>query len=96
MPKHSSSSTRLKAVPQLAHESVYIGIDIGKSKHVAGFVSTTLLQRYQRFEGCPAFVFDQSREGFRALVERIQVLAPLEQCSVIMEQTGHYHKPLEQ
>lgn len=23
------------------------------------------------------------------------MLAPLEQCSVIMEQTGHYHKPLE-
>ena len=96
MTKHTSNPSHLKAVPQLAHESLYIGIDIGKSKHVAGFVSITLLQRYQRFEECPAFVFEQSREGFRALIERIQAFAPLEQCFIIMEQTGHYHKPLEQ
>jgi hypothetical protein len=27
----------------LLHESLYVGIDIGKAKHVAGFVSITLL-----------------------------------------------------
>lgn len=96
MTKHTSNPSHLKPVPQLAYASLYIGVDVGKSKHVAGFVSTTLLQRYQRFEGCPAFVFEQSREGFRSLVERIQAFTPLEQCFIIMEQTGHYHKPLEQ
>jgi len=86
----------LKLMPILAHESLYIGVDIGKRKHVAGFVSTTLLQRYQRFDGCPAFPFEQSREGFRALVERMRTYTSLESCYALMEQTGHYHKALEQ
>jgi hypothetical protein len=46
----------LQMIPLLANESLYIGVDIGKFKHIAGFVSTTLLARYQRFEGCPAQV----------------------------------------
>jgi hypothetical protein len=50
-------------VPMLLHESVYVGIDVGKAKHVAGFVSTTLLERYQRFEACPTLVLENSREG---------------------------------
>jgi transposase len=57
--------------------------------------STALLERHQRFEGCPTFAFAQSREGFSALLERIQSVAPLEHCFVL-EQTGHYHKLLEQ
>jgi transposase len=77
-------------------ESIYIGVDIGKFKHVAGFVSKTLLERHKQFESCPAFVFEQSREGFRAFVERIRTYCPLEQCFVLMEQTGHYHRPLLQ
>ena len=79
----------MKLVPAPVNEPLYIGIDVGKLKHVAGFVSTTLLQRYERFEGCPAFPFEQSRDGFRAYT-------PLESCYVLMEQTGHYHKSLEQ
>lgn len=43
----------LQAIPLLLQELIFIGIDVGKTKHVAGFVSTTLLQRHQRFEGCP-------------------------------------------
>jgi transposase len=82
--------------PVFSEESIYIGIDIGKAKHIAGFVSATLLERHQRFEGCPTFTFSQSREGFHALLERIRSLAPLEHCFVLMEQTGHYHKLLEQ
>jgi hypothetical protein len=42
--------TDLIPVPMLLHESLYVGIDVGKAKHVAGFVSTTILERHQRFE----------------------------------------------
>ncbi|GHO64462.1 hypothetical protein KSC_033540 [Ktedonobacter sp. SOSP1-52] len=86
----------LQAIPQLLQEPVFVGIDVGKSKHVAGFVSSTLLQRHQRFEGCPALAFENSREGFRILIERMQTLAPLEHCTVLMEKTGHYHRALLQ
>src|SRR5258706_10822090 len=86
----------LKAVPMLLNESLYIGIDVGKQQHVAGFVSTTLLERHERFEGCPVLVFEQSREGFRALVERIRSYIALEQAYVLLEHTGHYHLALVQ
>lgn len=82
--------------PLFSNESLYVGIDVGKKRHVAGFLSKTLLQRHERFEGCPALVFEQSREGFRALVDRIRSYTPLESCYVLLEHTGHYHRPLEQ
>jgi hypothetical protein len=41
----------LTALPMLPHEQLYIGVDIGKFKHVAGFISKTLLARHERFEG---------------------------------------------
>src|SRR6266852_1776597 len=88
--------SELTAVPMLPNESLYIGVDIGKFKHVAGFLSKTLLERHKHFEHCPAFIFEQSREGYRAFVERIQAYGPLEQCFILMEQTGHYHRPLLQ
>lgn len=53
-------------------EPLYIGIDVSKQKHVTDFVSKTLLARHERFEACPALVFDNSREGFHALIERVQ------------------------
>lgn len=84
------------AIPMLASDSLYIGIDVGKFRHIAGFVSTTLLNRFQRFEGCPALVFEQSREGFRTLVDRIQAYVPIQQAYVLLERTGHYHHALEQ
>ena len=68
----------------------------GKSKHVAGFLSKTLLERHGRFEACPALVFETSREGFRRFIDRIHELAPLEQVYIVMERTGHYHRSLEQ
>jgi len=80
----------------LTNESIYIGVDIGKFKNVAGFLSQTLLERHQHFEHCPAFIFEQSREGFRAFVERIRTYCPLEHCFILMEQTGHYHRNLQQ
>ena len=39
---------------------------------------------------------ENSREGFRALVERIREDVPLEQCFPLLEVTGHYHRPLVQ
>ena len=95
MAKRTKARPDLAIFPMLLHESVFIGVDIGKFKHVAGFVSKTLLERHQHFEHCPAFLFEQSREGFRAFVERIRSYCPLEQCFILMEQTGHYHRPLQ-
>lgn len=85
----------LQAVPLLQHDPVFLGIDVGKTRHVAGFVSKTLLERHQRFEACPALAFENSREGFAALVERMRTLAPLEHYTVLLEKTGHYHKALQ-
>lgn len=94
MPAHARSG--LAAVPLLLNESVYVGIDIGKRKHVAGFLSRTLLERHERFEACPALVFENSREGFRLLVERIRSYSPLGHVYILLERTGHYHRALEQ
>lgn len=86
----------LSIIPTLANESLYVGIDVGRQKHIAGFLSNTLLERHGRFEGCPALPFEHSREGFRSLIDRMRSFAPLESCYVLLEQTGHYHKTLEQ
>jgi transposase len=92
----TSQPPGLRAAPQLPYESLYVGIDVGKYTHYAGFVSRILLQRHERFEGCPALAFPQSRDGFRALVDRISELVPLAQVTVLLEQTGHYHRSLVQ
>jgi transposase len=86
----------LRAVPMLPNESLYVGVDVGKARHIAGFVSKTLLERHERFEACPVLSFENSRAGFRALVERIREFVPVEQCFVLLEDTGHYHRPLAQ
>jgi hypothetical protein len=76
MAKRPSAHPHLITLPHLLNEPVYIGIDIGKAKHVAGFLSQTLLERHKRFEACPALVFENSREGFRLLIERIRTYTP--------------------
>jgi transposase len=96
MANRASQSSELKILPVTNNESLYVGIDVAKAKHVAGFLSKTLLQRHERFEACPVLIFENSREGFRSLVERIGTYAPLEQCFVLMELTGHYHRALQQ
>src|SRR5258706_6616257 len=50
----AAAATPLTPIPLLPHEPLYVGIDVGKASHVAGFVSATLLARHERFEGCPA------------------------------------------
>lgn len=96
MARKEQTQPHLKAVPMLLHESLYVGVDVGKQRHVAGFVSKTLLHRYERFEACPALAFEQSREGFRTLIDRIRELVPLEQAYLLLESTGHYHRALVQ
>ncbi len=96
MARQRAAQSALVPVPMLSHESIYIGVDVGKFRHVAGFVSRTLLQRHEHFEGCPTFTFEQSREGFRAFVDRLREYVPLEQALVLLEHTGHYHRLLEQ
>jgi hypothetical protein len=74
---HSNAAApRLRPVPLLVHESLYVGIDVGKHQHVAGFVSRTLLERHGRFEGCPALTFANTGEGFRTLIERLETYTP--------------------
>lgn len=96
MPGKPSSRPDPIALPRLSHETLYVGVDVGKRAHVAGFLSSTLLTRHQRFEHCPALAFDNSREGFRSLVERIQTYVPLTQVQALLEVTGHYHRALLQ
>jgi hypothetical protein len=69
---------KLRVLPTLANEPLYVGIDIGKFQHVAGFVSKSLLQHHEQFEVCPTPAFENSREGFRSLVDRIREFVPLE------------------
>src|SRR5215831_16772660 len=95
-PATAGPSPPLTAVPLLLHEPLYVGIDVGKASHIAGFVSATLVARHQRFEACPTLLFATSREGYRALYERLRALAPLEHVAVLVEHTGHYHRPLVQ
>jgi transposase len=96
MPRKASVCASLQAVPMLAQETLYVGVDVGKKAHVAGFISSTLLTRHQRFEHCPALAFDNSREGFRSLIDRIKTYVPLTQVQALLEVTGHYHRALLQ
>jgi transposase len=92
---HAGAHAASSAVrPMLAHESLHVGVDVGKQQHMAGFVSTTLLQRHERFEGCPVLRFANTREGFRQLVDRLHAYVPLEQCFVLLEKSGHYQNAL--
>jgi len=86
----------LGAMPLFPHETLYVGVDVGKFGHVAGLLWRTLLKRHERFEGCPTFAFEQSREGFRAFVDHLRELVPIEQITILLEHTGHYHRLLEQ
>ena len=81
-------------LPWLARENVYIGIDIGKRGHVAGLLSATLLRQHRRFEACPTFPFAESRAGFSALLAELLTYTTRARLCVLVEHTGHYHRPL--
>lgn len=84
----SPLSPHLKVAP-----TFFAGIDVGKEKHVAGFVSAALLKE-RRFEECPTLDFEQSAAGLRKFLAFVQKHVPLAQCVVLVENTGHYHKAL--
>lgn len=76
-------------------EHLYVGIDIGKAKHVAAFVSSTLRERHT-YDKCPTISFENNRAGFEALLAQIAAHGARDTCSIVVEPTGHYHKVLEQ
>jgi transposase len=96
MASTSSPHEEIAALAMLGNETLYVGVDVGKKAHVAGFISSTLLIRHQRFEHCPALAFENSREGFRCLIDRIRMFVPLTQVQALLEVTGHYHRALLQ
>lgn len=71
-----------------------VGIDVGKTGHVAGFISQNLLVRHKRVFSCPVRKFGQSRVDIDAMLAAIRPHAPLDRVAVLMEQTGHYHRAL--
>lgn len=72
----------------------FIGIDVGKHSHAAGFVSASLLKEH-RFEQCPVITFEHSRAGLGKLLARVKEhAASPAQCAVLVENTGHYHRAL--
>lgn len=83
MAQQRKTHPQITPFPMFPHETIYIGVDVGKFRHVAGFLSRTLLARHERFEGCPTCAFEQSREGFRTFVDRIREYTPLEQAVVL-------------
>jgi hypothetical protein len=85
MPHKTSVPVDQEPLSPLGQETLYVGVDIGKKAHVAGFTSVTLLTRHQRFEHCPALTFENSREGFRSLIDRIRMYVPLTQVQVVLE-----------
>jgi transposase len=84
------------STPTTANElQICVGIDISKSTHTAAFISPTLLRKHRHFEACPTKNFDNTRIGFEELLQAMQSYAPLSQCCVLMERTGHYHRALQ-
>src|SRR5437588_13031974 len=94
MPRKTSSPASPESFSLLAQETLYVGVDIGKRAHVAGFLSVNLLTRHHRSERCPAISFDNSREGLRSLIDRIQSFVPLTQAKVLLEVIGHSARAL--
>ncbi len=80
------------AIP--AETRICIGIDIGKARHVAGVVSPALLSEKHQYHQCPTLAFENSREGFTALLAFLRTYGPPESLAVVVEVTGHYHRLL--
>ena len=77
--------------------ALYIGIDISKRSHVACLLSSSLLERHHgSYERCPTLSFGQSRAGFEKLLALIFQYALSHECHILLENTGHYGRALEQ
>ncbi len=90
-----TASTSAVVIPGLGEDRLYVGIDVGKSSHVAGIVSPRLLTRHKRFERCPTLSFAQSAQGFAFLLDWLDTHAYRANMVVLLESTGHYHRNLE-
>ena len=73
-----------------------IGIDIGKFRHVAAFISSSLLETYGQFSLCPTTSLALSHESIEQFLAALEKHLPLADCAVLLEHTGHYHRTLEQ
>jgi len=71
-----------------------IGIDIGKFRHLVGFVSADLLAQHCTFAQCPTVVLIPDRLHIDELLAKIALRLPLSECAVLLEHTGHYHRVL--
>ena len=92
-----SDRNRLEEFRQLrqeirhSEEYLIVGIDVAKDRHHAFFgtaTGKTLLKR---------FVFDNTYEGFRKLLDQTEALRVRHELSKVvygMEPTANYHKPL--
>lgn len=89
-------TTNPTAFPAISSKQLFIGVDVAKRSHVAGFSAPELLAHYKRFQRCPWISFENSRRGFEQLVEAMRSYADLGNCVVLMERTGHYHLALLQ
>lgn len=47
---------------------LYLGIDIGKTRHVAALLSADLLAAHGRYDACPTLAIENSRAGFERLI----------------------------
>jgi hypothetical protein len=66
--------------PARARNPIYCGVfNSGKRAHVVDSLSSTLLTHHQWFENSSALAFDNSREGFRSCIDRIETFVPLSQ-----------------
>src|SRR5581483_322848 len=80
----------------LVNDPLYVGVDVGNDSHVAAFCSRYLQRKHKTFTKYPTMNVANSRLEFEHLVAKMRIYAPLDQCIVIMEKTGHYHLPLLQ
>jgi len=74
---------------------LYAGIDIGKTTHYISVLFPGKLADYPRHERGPTLKIENSREGFEKLLATISQYGQPDQCSILLERTGHYGVPLE-
>lgn len=94
MVSHSLASSSSVFPPIALTPTLFIGIDVGKKAHIAGFVSASILKQ-SRFEKCPVLRFEQNRAGLLAFLARVKTFVPSPRhAAILLEATGHYHRPL--
>lgn len=69
---------------------LFVGVDVGRERHFAAFMSINLLKKYKSYDKCPTRSVKNSREDFEQLSEAITAVLPWDQVCVLLENTGHY------